>query len=90
MPIHVVIYTYAYPPEDGIVNDFLSSDEFRDLYESNVEPPLLTPLPMEQIVDYIDQYTSAHRLTEDERGALVAWFNGLDPEGRRFIGLMER
>lgn len=90
MPINVIIYTYAYPPEDGAVQDFLNSDEFRSLYENNEEPPLLTPLPMEQIVDSVDQYTSAHRLTEDERGALVAWFNGLDPKGRYFIGLMER
>ena len=90
MPNSIIIYTYAYHPEEGIVNDFLSSDEFRELYENNEEPPLLTPLPTEQILDYIDRYTSANQLTEDERGALVAWFNGLDPEGKMFIGLMER
>lgn len=90
MPINVIIYTYAYPLEGGIVDDFLSSSEFRDLYESNVEPPLLTPLPMEQILEHIDRYTGANQLTEDERGQLVAWFNGLDPDGTHFIGLMER
>ena len=90
MPNSIIIYTYAYHPEEGIVNDFLSSEEFRELYENNEEPPLLTPLPTEQILDYIDRYTSANQLTEDERGTLVAWFNGLDPEGKMFIGLMER
>ena len=84
MPNSSIIYTYAYHPEEGIVNDFLSSDEFRDLYESNDEPPLLTPLPMEQIWITL---TDLPARTSLRRMSAARWWPGSTGWTRRGIGL---
>ncbi len=87
---HIMIYTLAYQQEGGIVENFLGSDVFRNHYKDDDWPWMVTPISSEQFMDLIDAYTGENQLSEDERGELVAWLNGLGSNGSMLIGIADR
>jgi hypothetical protein len=86
----IITFTFAYQPEGGIVEHFLGSDGFREYYKNDLFPWFVTPINPEQVTELIDEYASDHQLGEDQRGALVAWLNGLVEDGRMFIAVVDR
>ena len=92
MPINIIIYTLDYQPEGGIVGDFVESDVVRGYCESDAYAWLVTPVNREQIMELIDEYARESQLNEDQRGALVGWFEGLErqSDAGTFIAIADR
>lgn len=92
MPINIIMYTLDYQQEGGIVGDFVESDVVRGYCESDAYAWLVTPVNREQLIDLIDEYARENLLNEDQRGALVGWFEGLErqSDAGTFIAIADR
>ena len=92
MPTNIIIYTLDYQPEGGIVEDFIGSSVVRAYCESDPYPWYVTPVNREQLMELIDAYSRDNRLNEDQRGALVGWYERLEQEtdAGTFIAIADR
>ena len=90
MPIDIIIYTFDYRLEGGIVEDFVKSDIVKEYSESDQYAWAVTPVNREQFLELIDEYTRENGLTEDQRGELVGWLDGLQTNSGAFIAIAYR